>query len=309
MSSATSPLISTSNQPVFQPPRELAGDANFEPLGLGLKIRSTRWRVLKNVAFENIRFTPALRVIFLLSGHEHLQIGSVKIDMDATEKPVGLWLPIGREAVGRKFFLQGETQNEFIFFVSNPRLEAIVKDISHLPTWFGTGPEHHLRYQFFDVTHQMEHLIGNARSLTDTRPLLERLQQESIVLDLFQSVCRQLFTENEAKLSMKNEAKRSVNTLLHLLQSGKADDMSLEEMAKVCGSNVTSLQRHFKQAHGLSIWHYLRKLKLERAHKALLMGASVSVAAEIAGYRHLESFTKAFKTCFNSTPRQVKPLS
>ena len=43
--------------------------------------------------------------------------------------------------------------------------------------------------------------------------------------------------------------------------------------------------------------------------EALLAGARVNEAAAAAGYRHLESFSKAFKQQYHVCPRQVRSMA
>ena len=93
------------------------------------------------------------------------------------------------------------------------------------------------------------------------------------------------------------------------MHSGQADDWPLAQMAAHCHCNTTTLQRNFQEHHGVSIAHYLRRLKLARAYRALLAGARVNEAAAAAGYRHLESFSKAFKQQYHVCPRQVRSMA
>ena len=287
---------------------ELDGQAQVAHLGRGLSIKSTQWKVHGNLHVRNVRFHPGLRLVFLLSGYEHLRIGNSKIEEKATDRPVGIWLPVGDESLGEKFFVREENLDEFILFISQERLDVLAENIYSLPPWFGTKAQNHLAIQKFQVTSQMVHLIKTFRETSNVNPLMNRLEHEALALHLFQDVCHDLSAAYDKRISVKHEAKTKVDDLVVLLQSGRADNWSLKEMAKFCNTNVTSLQRHFQQIHGTSIWHYLRKVKLQRAHRILLMGGTVSQAADEAGYQHLESFTKAFKQFYGCTPREVKHL-
>lgn len=286
----------------------LQGRAFVEHLGQGLHIKSTRWAAAADGCFPHAVFEPALRIVFLLQGAEHLRIGSVKIDLKATKKPLGLWLPVGEVMSGEKFFYANETQDEFVLFMSGDRLDRLAQGISPLPAWYGTGAQQHLKFHTFEITSPIKYLIGDLRNVPKVCPLTTRLEQEALAMALFKAVCQQMLIDHPRQSPLNREAKKRVADLTLLLQSGQADHWTLGEMARYCGSNVSSLQRHCREVTGLTIGDYLRKLKLERAHRALMMGVSVSQAADVAQYKHIESFTKAFKQQFGCTPGQIKTV-
>nr|WP_264081281.1 helix-turn-helix transcriptional regulator [Pectobacterium versatile] len=92
-----------------------------------------------------------------------------------------------------------------------------------------------------------------------------------------------------------------------LLNSGEADDWSLDRIAKSSGINVTSLQKSFRQMTNMTVFEYQRGRKLEDARRALERNSvTVGQAASLAGYNSAANFATAFKRKFGMTPKQSR---
>jgi AraC-like DNA-binding protein len=95
--------------------------------------------------------------------------------------------------------------------------------------------------------------------------------------------------------------------LRDLLDSGRADTLSLAEVARAMCCNATTLQRQFRQVFGTTIFDYLRAARLQRAAWALQHGgANVARAAEVAGYTSQANFSTAFRRHFGLPPKTYR---
>jgi AraC-like DNA-binding protein len=95
--------------------------------------------------------------------------------------------------------------------------------------------------------------------------------------------------------------------LRDLLDSGRADALSLTEMAHAMCCNATTLQQQFRRVFGTTIFDYLRAARLQRAAWALQhSGISVARAAEIAGYTSQANFSTAFRHYFGLSPKTYR---
>ena len=82
--------------------------------------------------------------------------------------------------------------------------------------------------------------------------------------------------------------------------------LSVETIAREAGINASGLQRLFRLAEGMSIFEYVRKLRLERAYAALRSGeANVHDASLIAGYSSPANFATAFRRQFGIAPSEA----
>ena len=138
------------------------------------------------------------------------------------------------------------------------------------------------------------------------------LLQESRALELIAEALGSLQTETTpaamADLALSPAEYRRVGRLRDFLDAGRADTLSLVEIAQAMGCNTNTLQRQFRLLTGRSIFAYLRESRLQRAAEAIEReGISIARAAEMAGYNSQANFSTAFRKHFGFAPKQLKP--
>lgn len=91
------------------------------------------------------------------------------------------------------------------------------------------------------------------------------------------------------------------------LQENAAAALSIERICAHAGTSPATLQRHFRLAHGMSVFEFLQRTRLQQARHALEYGgADVGAAALIAGYASPANFATAFKRRYGLSPGQVR---
>lgn len=79
---------------------------------------------------------------------------------------------------------------------------------------------------------------------------------------------------------------------------------SLHELAALAGVHPAHLARSFRQAHGLSVGEYQRRLRIERACEALGNSAcGIAAIAADAGFADQSHFARVFRHVTGETPR------
>lgn len=81
----------------------------------------------------------------------------------------------------------------------------------------------------------------------------------------------------------------------------------LPELAKLAGTSVSALRKEFKAAFGLPVAAYVRKRRLEQAHRCLERGLSVTEVASQFAYDSPANFSTAFKRQFGYPPSNLRP--
>lgn len=89
----------------------------------------------------------------------------------------------------------------------------------------------------------------------------------------------------------------------HFLQKALHREVSVTQLAEVCGTSERSLLRHFRTHHGVTPMAHIQHLRVERA-KALLETTHLSFEeiVERCGYNDSASFRKLFKRATAITP-------
>lgn len=242
-------------------------------------------------------FDTDVRMVFVLEGRTHLQFDGCEIELQAGTERAGVFLPINRPEEGRKIFYRGR-QHELVLFCSSMWLEAsgcppgLIRMIrrSHLvPHYFALTPAIHAQLL----------KLQQSRNLPESwRGLHQQAQSVMLVAEVLQA----LFPGGWPGHDADSLQEKRLQKLLALLHDADSEPLTLEELARLCHSNTTTLQADFQTAYGLSIARYRREYRLYRARDALRRQATVAEAALLAGYRNPECFSKAFKRYFGRSP-------
>ncbi len=140
-------------------------------------------------------------------------------------------------------------------------------------------------------------------------PLLQHMYLESRALDLVGEALGALCPQPpaEAAQRLRPREHQRLRELHAFLASGRADDMSLDEIARQAGVNPTTLQRQFRAVYGTTVFDYLRDARLQRARQALERdGVTVGQAAQLAGYTSAANFATAYKRRFGTPPKLAR---
>ena len=84
-------------------------------------------------------------------------------------------------------------------------------------------------------------------------------------------------------------------------------DWDMAALAAVGHATERHLLRLFIDHAGVSPLHYLRLIRLERARQSLECGASVTRAAEVAGFRSGLQLRRAWSRHWGGSPRRAGP--
>lgn len=80
---------------------------------------------------------------------------------------------------------------------------------------------------------------------------------------------------------------------------------SLSTLASLRAVSIRQLERNFLSEFGQSPTHWLNGLRLRDARKLLQKGGSIKMVASAFGYRHYQSFSRAFKGFFGVPPSSI----
>jgi AraC-like DNA-binding protein len=111
------------------------------------------------------------------------------------------------------------------------------------------------------------------------------------------------------KITQKNRAQLWQQRLSAVLHRHLADpDFDIDQLAQQLSLTRSTLLRRCKLLLDNTPSDCLREFRLQQAHRLLTQGfGQVTEIALAVGYDSLSSFTRAFKTHFGMTPRQVSP--
>jgi AraC family transcriptional regulator len=98
-----------------------------------------------------------------------------------------------------------------------------------------------------------------------------------------------------------------IEKALWFIESHFSSDISLDDIAGVCGLSRFHMSRLFSEAMGMTVTAYVRGRRLTEAARALADGAPDILAVALgAGYGSHEAFSRAFRDQFGLTPAEVR---
>jgi len=97
----------------------------------------------------------------------------------------------------------------------------------------------------------------------------------------------------------------TVHRVQDAITSEPGRDWNMSALARVGHTTARHLLRLFLEHAGVSPLEYLRAIRLERARQALARGASVSQAAEAAGFRSSLQMRRAWSRTWGGSPRDA----
>jgi AraC-like DNA-binding protein len=175
---------------------------------------------------------------------------------------------------------------------------------------FTLEPAFRSRHEFKGRLHLPPH---KCREMTQ---LMNDLQEELWRRkDGFHYICLTLLMQIIGQLSrvyteMETSTSRSFLRLARVLQhieSHYADDLKLEDLAKIASMSIRTLQRCFQETFAMSPIHYLNRLRVGNACKKLLRSNSTIIeVAESVGIVDSNYFSRLFQQLVGTSPSDYR---
>lgn len=257
---------------------------------------------------------PGLRLIFLLEGALDISYGDARVQLTSTgQAPCACLVSVAEAEQFTRRLRPGTYSRRVTVGLEHhwiEQLSAGVQDTSHTLEAFRTSHLATLQWQLSARSVALAEQIVRPPAM---QPLLQNLYLECRSLELVSEAVNTLYLRtgnSSANLMAPIVRPRQYQRMREFhafLDSGQADAMSMDELAKQFGINANSLQRQFRAVFGTTIFEHLRENRLLRARQALEDdGVSVSQAAMIAGYTSAANFATAYRRRFGASPKWAR---
>ena len=96
-----------------------------------------------------------------------------------------------------------------------------------------------------------------------------------------------------------------IKEAIHYIEQNFQNDISIEEIASVCGINRSYFGKIFKKSIGRSPQEFLMHYRMLKAAELLkLTSLSIAEIGSAVGYENQLHFSRAFKTIYGVSPRE-----
>ena len=118
---------------------------------------------------------------------------------------------------------------------------------------------------------------------------------------------QEFHTESVENTTYENSpAEEYVKTVILYLNEHYTQDISLDDLAQICGVTKYHLIREFKRYTNQTILTFLNSLRCKNAEVHLKQGRSVTETAELCGFESVAYFSRTYKKYMDISPSGVK---
>jgi AraC-like DNA-binding protein len=232
---------------------------------------------------------------------ERYQMGGGRFQVGQVKRPLRMTCGWGDEARGgqQEHICLGVDRGRLLDLLGAPELPGVLGYIDLDPGAYprDTLPMSPALFRLLDeITH------------CDARGLSRQLFLEAKGLELLASLIEQIEEGARAVSSpplSPDDADR-LERARQILLASMTDPPSIPALARRAGLNEAKLKAGFRALFGDSIFGYLRRHRMDEAHRLLRLRRSVSEVARLVGYENPSKFASAFRKQFGVSPSSVR---
>lgn len=134
---------------------------------------------------------------------------------------------------------------------------------------------------------------------------------DSKIRSIFYEILGLMETEYTQKYVPSSKARLIAPAVDHIMKNCFDRQVSIEDLANICGVSSTYFRRLFAELYGTSPVKYVNSIKIKRAKELIDSGmyASISDVASLCGFTDDCYFRKVFKTETRMTPKEYERFS
>ena len=138
--------------------------------------------------------------------------------------------------------------------------------------------------------------------------VLQNLYVESRSIEIVAEALRSFTAESRQGVeAVRTREHERIRAVADLLGTKGYVPSSLEDLARDAGMSVSTLQRLFRSAYGMTVFEFVRNARLDEARHSLEHeGISIAEAAYRSGYSNPANFATAFKRRFGVSPKTMR---
>lgn len=257
-----------------------------------------------------IELSPRFQLFVFLEGQQQFYIDDVHFKMSAMGETQVRPIALVMNRVRRSVLRPVQMPNEYLrkVMISAPvswveDLHAVDAERSPELADFISGHLNHFLWL------PPRHAIQLAEEIASPPPAfrgeLKILHQRAKALELMCHACSALIEQNTEEISRPGLAAwRQSQRVRDYLLDHLDEPLCIDQIARETGASVSTVQRHFREHFGVTVFEFIRAKRLDNARHALEReGATIAQAAYIAGYSSPSNFTNAFKRAYGTAPK------
>lgn len=164
----------------------------------------------------------------------------------------------------------------------------------------------------FQLSWDMKLLI-NSLTESDRVDVCKHIYFQAKIIELLGLQLEQFISINsqeERFKGLKKEELERIKKVKDMLSKNPEKNYTLLGLARSVGTNDSTLKKHFKIVYGTTVFNYLNRCRMEKAHHILQNNDyKISHVAEEVGFRYASHFSAAFKKYYGYSPAVLKNVN
>ncbi len=190
-----------------------------------------------------------------------------------------------------QFYKQNSETKEISFIDIDKQIDNIMSDI--------TQPE--IKVAFYQIFTHSRYLNSLCRNI-----YIQSKALEIISLLLQYKNYNSSSNQSKSKYTLYNDDICKINQVRYLLEKNYVKPLTISQLSNIVGISTSKLKAGFKNYCGITIYGYVRDIRMQKAYKYLLDGnMNVIEAANLVGYSNPSHFSSAFKKIFGINPSNI----
>ncbi len=161
-------------------------------------------------------------------------------------------------------------------------------------------------------------MVDNAIGIQDLfmKMFTEMIAQDSFTEVMLETCMQQILIKTCRIFSQKKYHTYRINNdytdqklvydIVHYIDTQTEDIRDLSGLSKIFGYSYTGIAQKFLSVMGETLKSYYSKRRFEKAKESILKGNSITMTAEIVGYKSIHAFSRAFNDHTGMTPTGFK---
>lgn len=290
----------------------LAGRFNTLTLRPGLILHAAEVRDLCSMGTHHMLHSPCIKIGLVIDGATDVAFGHRRFRLgpqsrDRAERDKGALVSLTEPTSFSRQWLQNRTERKVSLTLTHDWLEEGVLEGHANPAELGRFVRTHLDHRAWTLTPRARGLAQQILAPSAYLPGLHRLMLEGHCIELAVEALGALMPGTPLKTKTLSARERNcLARVEELFHEDRTIGMTMADIAKAVGSNPTTLQALSRLVWNTTVFERLRTIRMEKARSLLDRGASVTEAAEAAGYASATNFATAFRQRFNTSPSSVR---
>lgn len=150
-------------------------------------------------------------------------------------------------------------------------------------------------------------LVNYMIDLAHAKDTDQRVEQNIIVLKMIDVLVKELISKNNIHQEKHDEMTEVIHSIMEYIEHHFYQQITLDDIADFTNYNKTYLSSIFKRKMGITIFQYLKNIRLQHCLQELKETDETIVNIALKnGFANIQSFNKVFKEIYQMTPAQYR---